>query len=258
MNNQKWALITGATSGIGKAFAYEFAKRGYNIIGTGTREEILKSVMEDIHTTTGQDTITFIGDLSQEPEQTRLITTALNKRISVLVNNAGFALHARFQESDRKELTRMANLHINSTLRLTHALLPQMLESQDGCIINVASDAAYMAVRSNAVYSGTKAFIRQFSRCLYLDLVGSGVYVQALCPGLTHTDLHEKMGMSRERQTNKGIMRWQEPVDVVKSSLKAMEKNKSICISDPFTKVMIAITSLMPEKLYNKLVARFF
>ena len=91
----------------------------------------------------------------------------------------------------------MIDLHIICTIRLTHALLPQMIARNDGVIINVASDSAYISVRRNAVYSGTKACLKQFSHGLYLDLMDTNVYVQVVCPGFTKTDAHMKMGYSR-------------------------------------------------------------
>lgn len=254
MMNEKWALITGATSGIGKAFAYAFARRGFHIIGTGTRSEILLSVLEDIRTDTGRETVAFIGDLSLGETQDRLIALGREKQITVLVNNAGFAIHRLFQDTSMDDIIRMSRLHMQCMVRLIHGLLPQMLEARGGTIINVASDAAYLAARTNTIYAGTKAFVRQFSHGLYLDLTSTGVYVQALCPSLTHTDLHQKMGMGRERQVNHGPMRWQEPEDVVKASMKAMDKKKAVCNSSRITTFMAWMACILPEKLYHKMV----
>lgn len=148
----------------------------------------------------------------------------------------------------------MSVLHIACTINLTHAILPQMISRNRGTIINVSSDAAYMVVGKNAVYSGTKAFIKQFSHSLYLELMNTDVYVQALCPGLTRTDLHEKMGMSKDRQRNRGLLRWEEPKQVVAQSLKSLKRNKAICISGLSTKLLILFTTCIPKKAYYKIV----
>ena len=163
-----------------------------------------------------------------------------------------------FYEADLDNWLQMNELHITCMIRLTYFLLPHMISCNEGIVINVASDAAYMIVQKNALYSGTKAYIRQFSQGLYLDLTDTNIYVQALCPGLTKTDLHEKMGMSKERQKNRGILRWEAPEQVVAQSVKAMRKNRAICISGISTKMLIILTSCIPKALYYRLVNSVF
>lgn len=211
MSNDKWALITGAASGIGKAFAFHFAQEGYNIIATGTRAQLLQESVDEIMNKFGVKATGFVGDLSVSAVQDELIALGIDKQVLVLVNNAGFALNKSFAESGLEKSLQMNELHVTCMIRLTYSLLPYMIACNEGVIINVASDAAYMIVKNNAVYSGTKAYIKQFSHGLYLELMNSNVYVQTLCPGLTKTDLQSKMGMSKERQKNRGILCWEEP-----------------------------------------------
>ena len=258
MSNGKWALITGATSGIGKAFAFHFAHEGYNIIATGTRATLLQNTVKELTTKFDIEATAFVGDLSDVSIQDKLISLGKEKQAVVLVNNAGFALNKLFYEADLDNWLQMNELHITCMIRLTYFLLPHMISCNEGIVINVASDAAYMIVQKNALYSGTKAYIRQFSQGLYLDLTDTNIYVQALCPGLTKTDLHEKMGMSKERQKNRGILRWEEPEQVVAQSVKAMRKNRAICISGISTKMLIILTSCIPKALYYRLVNSVF
>jgi len=258
MGNGKWALITGATSGIGKAFALHFAREGYHIIAAGTREALLNAAVNELRTKFGVEAIAFVGDLSDAAVQDRLIALGMEKQAAVLVNNAGFALNKPFCEADIEDWLRMDALHITCTVRLTHALLPRMISRGEGTVINVASDAAYMIVKKNAVYSGTKAYLKQFSHGLYLELADTGVYVQALCPGLTKTDLHEKMGMSKERQQNRGMLHWQEPGQVVAQSVKAMQKKQAVCISGGSTKLLVYLTLRMPQSLYHRVINSVF
>lgn len=258
MRNGKWALITGATSGIGKAFAFHFAQEGYNIIATGTRAFQLHNTVDELTSKFDIDAVAFVGDLSCLFIQDKLIAFAIEKQVVILVNNAGFALNKLFFESDLESWLQMNDLHITCMVRLTYSLLPHFISRKEGTIINVASDAAYMIVKKNTIYSGTKAYVKQFSHGLYLELMDKNVYVQALCPGLTKTDLHEKMGMRRERQKNKGLLRWEEPAHVVAQSVKAMKKRKAICISGWSEKLLIFLTSCMPQTLYNRIVNAAF
>ncbi len=258
MRNGKWALITGATSGIGKAFAFHFAREGYNIIAAGTRVLLLQDTVNELINKYDIEATAFVGDLSDVFVQDKLIALGIEKQAVVLVNNAGFALNKSFYEAGLESWLQMNELHITCTIRLTFSLLPHMISRNEGTVINVASDAAYMIIKKNAVYSGTKAYIKQFSHGLYLELMETNIYVQALCPGLTKTDLHEKMGMSKECQKNRGILRWEEPEQVVVQSVKAMKKNKAICISGWSTKLLIFLTSCMPQSLYHRMINSAF
>ena len=258
MCNGKWALITGSSSGIGKAFAFHFASEGYNIIATGTRASLLQNTISELIDKFGIEVIAFVGDLTDIYVQDKLIALGKEKQAVMLVNNAGFALNKPFCDGALENWLRMNELHINCMLKLTYSLLPDMISKNEGTIINVASDAAYMIVKRNAVYSGTKAYIKQFSHGLHLELNNTNVYVQALCPGLTKTDLHEKMGMNKERQKNRGILRWENPEQVVAQSVKAMKKNKGICISGWSTKLLIFLTSCMPQSLYYRIINSVF
>ena len=253
MSNGKWALITGATSGIGKAFAFHFAQEGYNIIAAGTRTTQLQNTVDELIGKFNVEAIAFTGDLSVSSSQDELIALALKKQPHLLINNAGFALNQLFADANLAKWIQMNELHVNCMIKLIYSLLPQMIARNEGTIINVASDAAYMIAKKNAVYSGTKSYIKQFTHGLYLELMGTNVYAQALCPGLTRTDLHMKMGMSRERQKNKGILRWEEPEQVVAQSVRAMKKRKAICLGG-WSKMQIILTSCMPKSFYYRLI----
>ena len=135
MNNSKWALITGATSGIGKAFAFRFAQEGYNIIATGTRTALLQNAVDELISKFGVEATAFSGDLSVLSVQDELIALAKEKQIFVLVNNAGFASKELFAEGDLKIWLQMNNLHITCMIRLTHNLLPQMISrNKEYCV----------------------------------------------------------------------------------------------------------------------------
>ena len=205
------ALITGATSGIGRAFAGALAAQGSNLILTGRRQALLEQTAAGLRAQYGVQVTVLPAELSDERDICRIEALIRATQLDLLVNNAGFGLRGCFQDGPLEPYLQMERVHIGCTVRLTYAALEQMCARDSGAIINVASDAAYMIVPANAFYSGTKAFIKQFSEGLYLDLRGRGshVRVQALCPGLTRTDFQLKMGMPKGKQRNRGVMRWQ-------------------------------------------------
>ena len=261
MSNRPVALITGATSGIGLAFAQAYAQRGYDLFLTGRRQEILAKNAQYFE----QHHHIFCRyrtcELSNEAQIEALAAEIANDTIDVLINNAGFGLTGAFPGQSAEDTLAMLRLHTLCTMRLTQAVLPQMLARNSGTIINVASDAAYVIVPGNALYSGTKAFIKQFTEGLYLDLLGLGsdVQVQALCPGLTKTDFQLKMGLSPENQTNHGVMRWQDAHTVVAHSLKALRQNRPVCICGGAMGVIEnLLTRLLPKRLYYPLISKLF
>ena len=139
----------------------------------------------------------------------------------------------------------MERVHIGCTVRLTYAALEQMCARDSGAIINVASDAAYMIVPANAFYSGTKAFIKQFS--------------EALCPGLTRTDFQLKMGMPKGKQRNRGVMRWQEPETVAARSLRCLERGRPVCHCGGAMGIAERLLCIfMPRRFYYPLALRLF
>lgn len=254
----KWALITGATSGIGKAFAFQFAQDGYNIIITGTRKNMLQDVAENLIQTFNIEVLIFTGDLAEENIQNALIDVAKNKNILALINNAGFAIRRTFYDGQLHDWKKMISLHISCIVNLTYALLPNMISANRGIIINVSSDSAYMITGKNAIYSGTKAFIKQFTNGLYMDLYNTDIQVQALCPGMTKTDFHKKMGMHDDFQKNKGLMHWEEPSKVVQQSINALKRNKVICITGFFTKIQIILSNCIPKRIYYRIMQSIF
>lgn len=257
----KTALITGATSGIGRAFAFFYAGKGYDLILTGRRKEAMERTATElggIHS--GNIEVRYL-ELSDFNQVNALAEEMKKRRIDVLVNNAGFGCKGYVFQGDTEEYLKMVRLHVVCTLRFTLAVLGQMVERDEGTVINVASDAAYMAVPQNAVYAATKAFIKHFTEGVYLDLrsAGSHVSVQALCPGLTKTDFQLKMGMDPKKRVNHGFLRWQEPGRVVTESMKALKRNRPICICGGWMgQVEKVLATFLPKKLYYIIILSIF
>jgi short-subunit dehydrogenase len=253
----KIAVITGATSGIGAAYATEFARRGYDLILTGRRKEIIERNGRQIHDTYGVEVHTLIAELSKEEELEKILDFIRGKKVEVLVNNAGFGIIGRFHDTDLNSVCSLADVNVLAPIKLIHQVLPGMIKRDKGIIINISSESIYMVVPGNAAYSGVKAFLKSFSEGLAMDLYGTGVKVMAVCPGLTHTDFHRKLGMNPTRQISKGLIQWMSPEKVVKESLKDLKEGCVVSIPGLHTKLLAYVFRLMPSKIYYKTLYQF-
>jgi short-subunit dehydrogenase len=175
--------------------------------------------------------------------------------LEVLVNNAGFAKIGTFIETDIKIHRNMLMVHSNATMELTHAALPTMIKNKKGSIINLSSIGGFMPFPGNAIYSGTKAFVSFFTESIHLELSGTGVRVQALCPGMTITDFHEKMGLDpKELYKTKGMSKSMSPDEVVKISLSYLEKDRPICVPGLNNRITHLMIRFLPRKILYKLI----
>uniref|UniRef100_A0A5B7BLL0 Putative very-long-chain 3-oxoacyl-CoA reductase 1 n=1 Tax=Davidia involucrata TaxID=16924 RepID=A0A5B7BLL0_DAVIN len=192
-----WALVTGPTDGIGKGFAFQFARKGLNLVLVGRNPDKLKEVSESIRAKYGKTQIKtvvvdFSGDLSQGVERIREAIEGLD--VGVLINNVGVSYpYARFfHEVDEKLLADLIKINVEGTTTVTHAVLPGMLKRKKGAIVNIGSGAAIVIPSDPlyAVYAATKAYIDQFSRSLYVEYKKSGIDVQCQVCSKGNNDLN--------------------------------------------------------------------
>jgi short-subunit dehydrogenase len=256
--NKKNALITGATSGIGAAFAKRLAHDGYDLIITGRRKEKINALANELSKAYSVNVDIINIELSDIVELEALIERISNLHIDILINNAGFGTNSYFWEEDFRIQEEMVQVQIICPMRLIHAVLPNMISRGNGAIINVSSVGAFLSIPKNTVYLGTKAFLRAFTESLHLELMGTGVKVQVICPGLTRTDFHEKMGMAKAEQVNRGLVRWRSPDEIVDISLKGLGKNEVVCIPGWSTRIRILLLSILPDRIYYGLIRNFF
>lgn len=196
------ALITGATSGIGKALAHCFAADGYDVILVARDEAALATTANELSARHGVGTFRIKGDLSR-PETPRQITEELKRQslhVDVLVNNAGFGVHGPFVESDLTSELAMVNLQIGTLLALTKDLVPAMVAKGTGGVLNVASVYSFSPVVFQSVYGACKAFIWSFSEALRNETRGTGIKVSLLCPGSTATEFRRRAGVKEKRR----------------------------------------------------------
>lgn len=195
---EKWVLVTGASSGIGRALALEFAGGGFNVFLTARDENALNEVAEKCRGK-GVRTEVLAADLSRPESTGALIGTISGRRFDVLVNSAGFGVKGDFAETDLGDELEMLGVQLAAMLKLTKAALPRMIAHGSGRILNVASVYSFSPVPKQAVYSACKSFIFSFSSSLRAELKNSGVSVTVLCPGITQTQFRTRAGIADKK-----------------------------------------------------------
>ncbi len=222
------ALVTGASAGIGAAFAARLARDGYNLVLVARRREQLEAVATRVRTETGVTVEVLDADLAQDAGM-RAVEGYLagGDPLDLLVNNAGFAVYGPIAESDPDVMTEMIQLNIVALTRLTHAALPAMLARGSGAIINVSSGLSFAVAPTRGAYSGTKAYVNNFTRVLHMEVAERGVQVQLLVPGITRTDFHARSGTDLARVPATVIM---EPEALVEASLIGLARGEAVCI----------------------------
>jgi short-subunit dehydrogenase len=224
------ALVTGASSGIGLAFARRLAKDDYNLILVARRQERLTQLAREIEKDGGQAEV-VVADLAVAEGLAIVEQRAATGDVTMLVNNAGFQTYMPFVELDPDRAEGQIRVQVTAIVRLSRAVLPAMLARKAGTIINVSSMLAFSGgmdqpfLPKRVVYAATKAFVNSFTETLSGELVGTGVNIQALCPAVVRTQFHDIDGKPVLRP-NVPVM---EPDDVVEASLAGLALGDVIC-----------------------------
>jgi short-subunit dehydrogenase len=225
------ALITGASSGLGAEFARQLAGQGYALILVARRQERLEALAAELQERYGVPVEVLTADLAQ-PQHLRRLEKYVEGlgSLDLLVNNAGFGTHGRFFKVPAEKHLAMVDVHLKASMCLSRAALPGMIARGRGAIINVASLAAFFPWPRNVTYNATKAALVAFSETLALELRGTGVKVQALCPGFTHTEFHDTPEYQGFDRSQIPALMWGKAPQVVTRSLKALEKGQVVCV----------------------------
>jgi short-subunit dehydrogenase len=256
MKNPGTVFITGATSGIGAAFARHFAGRGYGLVLTGRRREKLSALAEELREKHKVRVAVEIAELTRQKDVDRIARLIGScGDLEALVNNAGYGHGKSFGEDTLKAQSDMALVHNLAVLALTHAAVRVMKKRRRGAVVNVSSLGGFVASPSSALYSATKAFLTVFSESLYMELKPFGIRVQALCPGYTWTDFHEKIGISRDKQKNRGLFTWMSADAVVRESVRQLEKDNPVCIPGFWNRLLYGLIRIVPKPLYYRMAA---
>lgn len=247
-------LLTGASSGIGEAFAYRLAQHGANLILTARTETRLKEIADAIIARHEVDVQVIPADLSLPESPRRLMETIKDKSLSVdiLINNAGFGKWAGFLCERLETYESMLALNIDALTRLTYLCLPEMLARGSGGVINVASTAAFQPVPYQAVYAASKAYVLNFTEALAGEYGQKGLRCMALCPGNTATNFMEVANANTEG------MPFSSPEAVAESALRAFIKGKVSHIHGTSNYVTAILPRVLSRLAVVKIVARMF
>jgi short-subunit dehydrogenase len=223
------ALVSGASAGLGAEFCRQLAARCDVIIATGRRADRLESLAREL---SGQAEVHVLAaDLATREGRTRVIEALRQKGpVDYLVNNAGFSTLGPFHRADIDAEQAMVDVHITATMALTRAALPFMQERGGGAIINVSSLASFGPVPMASVYCASKAFLNLFSESLQREVSDSGIRVQSLCPGYTHTEFHDRDPMSGFDKAMVPEGEWMDAAEVVAASLAALESGPVVFV----------------------------
>lgn len=255
-SSRRLAVITGATSGIGRAFANYFAAADYDLILTGRRRAVIQQVAEELERKNGVTTEVVIADLSREEDVSLLMwVIGRRKNIEVLINNAGYGTHHSFSEGEIDHQLDMLKVHVDVPIRLIHKVLPAMKANRSGIIINVSSLAANFPVAGNAMYTGTKSFLKNFTESLHMEVSGYGIQVQCLCPGFTHTQFHQHASFPAADMKHPYIP-WMEPSAVVEYSIDCLRKGQVVCIPGLLNRSVNLLANFIPRNLYYQLAVK--
>lgn len=246
------ALVTGASSGIGETFARRLSRDGYALVLVARRRELLEKLAQEL----GRAEV-LPADLTDHTDL-RVVEEriAAAPNLEFVVNNAGFGTMGVFWQSDLEAQVRMHELHVMTTVRLTHAALRAMVPRGKGALINVSSVAAFGTAPGSVSYSATKAWMNTFTEGLDMELKtqGSAVRVQALCPGFTITGFHEAAHMNRNTVP---AWMWMKAEDVVDASMKGLAKGQVFVVPGTFYKGLVKMQGLMPRSARAAMAIRF-
>lgn len=248
----KTALITGASSGIGRELADVIAADGYDLVVTARREKRLESLAGELRSAYGVEVTVLPGDLSEPDAASTLFEAVTEAGIDVhtLVNNAGVPTYGRFTETDLDRERDMMQVNMVTLTELTKLFGREMAERGEGAILNTASLAAFYPIPKKAVYAATKSYVLSFSRALAHELEDDGVTVTALCPGAVETE-YEARGNVEESETMSGVTN--DPRSVAEAGWEGLENGDRIVLPSAFATYGAQIKRLLPRKTVTKL-----
>ncbi len=255
INNTKWALVTGASSGLGAVFAREYAKKGYSLVLTARRREALQTLADELAATHGIDCHVETVDLAVSGAAMQL-KQALDEAdivIDVLINNAGMGLHGDFLACPADRLAGMLQLDIIALTELTHLYGQAMAGRGNGQILLISSILGYQATPAYAAYAAAKAYVLSLGEALHEELKASGVTVTVLSPGVTNTEF---MAVADQPMPPILKMMLMEPEPVVRAGIKALEAGRASVVPGWLNRVTTQSNRLTPRVMQRRTMAK--
>ena len=250
------AIVTGASSGIGRDLAELFARDGHDLILVARRQDALDTVARELTDRYGVSCDPFVADLARRLERERLAVRirTVDHHIDALVNNAGMGTHGYFRETDLERELAIIEVNVAALTHLTKVVLPGMLERKRGRIVNVSSVAAFQPGPLMAVYYASKAFVQSFSEALAEEVEGTGVTVTAICPGPTVTKFHEAAGL-RGDAPNVGAPKMTSR-EVAEAAYRGAAEGKRVVVTGLRNKVVVVANRLLTRRRMTRIVRR--
>lgn len=244
---ESYALVTGASSGIGFELAKILGREGYNLVVVARSLDKLDDLKRIVQKEYKVKVKILQKDLSKN-ENTREIYDEIKRekiQIDVLINNAGFGDYGEFHKSNWRKINEMINVNMAATTYLTKLFLPEMIERKNGYIMNLASVVSFQPVPLMAVYSASKSFVLSFTQSIANEIEGSGVSITALCPGATTSGFQKKSEMSESKVMNSKMATSEE---VAEYGYKAMKKRKVVAVHGLKNKFFAFIVRFLPRR----------
>jgi uncharacterized protein len=255
-NREKYALITGASSGIGLHIAEALAKKGYSLVAASNQPAQLDDLKKRLEETYNIRVLTINIDLAQENSAQMVFDFCHEKSliIEVLINNAGILVYGEVAGIEYAHVKTILTLHVITPALLCRLFGEEMIKRQKGFILNVSSISAVMPYPRISLYGPTKAFLRHFTRALRTEMKPKGVNVTALIPGATQTALYDTNNLNTPLLIKLGIMK--KPDDVANAGIKALFGNNAECIPGFLNKFLVALLPLVPHFIISLLNRR--
>jgi len=257
MSPRRLTLITGASAGIGAAFARAYASRGWDVALTARRVERLEGLAAELRERHHVEAYAIAADLA-DPAAPDALVAALQQQAGRspdgLVNNAGYGLPGAYAKTRWEDQAAFIQVLATAPAALTHKLLPSMVERGFGRIIQVASLAGIMpGAAGHTLYAPVKAFLIKFAQSLNLECAGTGVHVSALCPGFTYSEFHDVNGTRSSVSTMPAWM-WAKAEPVVEEAIAAVERNQAVFVPGGVNKILATLGRVLPDPLAEALV----
>jgi len=253
----KWALVTGASAGIGRALAEELAAGGTNLVLTARRKERLEELARQLAEKHKIQTQVFVADLAETtaPEKIFAFTKAKGMEVELLINNAGFGRYGEFHTAEIPRLLEMVQVNCSAVVHLTRLYLPEMVARRRGDVMILASTASFQSVPYLSTYAATKAFDLLFAEGLAEEMRRYGIRVCALCPGSTVSEFNEVAGQTHITSA----MRSRETAEkVARTGLRALAAGKSYVISGTGNYLVTHMQRLAPRRMVSRIAAGMF
>ena len=243
---KKWALVTGATAGIGESFTRLLAAEGFNLILVARDEVRLSERAAGLKEKYGADSIVIVADLATESGCAKVEDYIASTDVEVLINNAGFGINKPFTMSDIAKEEELLKVLVRTPMRLMHVALSKMKERNSGVVINVSSVASFIA---GGTYSASKSYLTVLSESLHTELSATNIKVSALCPGFTRTEFHQR---GRMKMAGLPQFMWLNADALVAKAWKDAFAGKPISIPGWQYKLLVGVISLVPRSLVRR------